>query len=88
MGRDEEAAERLIAAARALRAAYPDRLAMARVDFGGPPAGPEAPPGLRRALGFLLDEMLLVRAGGAEGPWVLDDEMARAEAALRGARPG
>jgi hypothetical protein len=89
MGRTElrAAGEELLGQARALRAAFPDVAAMGALPVATLPAGlPAADPaaGLRAALGYLRDEMLLVRSGGADDLVVLDDEIAHAEGLFRG----
>ena len=76
----------LLNEARALRAAFPDVDAMRELLLSALP--PEAPDGdeeataFRAALGYLRDEMLLVRAGRADSLTVLDDEIAYTESFL------
>jgi hypothetical protein len=76
---------RMLNEARALRAAYPDAEAMRALPVGALPAespGGDAASALRAALGYLRDEMLLVRAGRAGNLIVLDDEIACVEGLL------
>lgn len=76
---------RLVAEARALRAAYPDAAAMRALgvsDVSPVPAGR-----VGAALRHLRDEMLLVRSGQAGTAAVLDDELALAERALAESAP-
>jgi hypothetical protein len=90
MSRDDvrAAGERLLAAARSVRAAFPDVGAMRRVAIGDRPdcSVGEAPEAARcrAALGFLWDELALVRAGKADTRTVLDDEMTHAAGLLAG----
>ena len=78
---------RMLNEARALRAAFPDASAMQELPVS--PALPESPGedkgvvACRAALGYLRDEMLLVRAGKADSLTVLDDEIAYAESLVR-----
>lgn len=78
---------RILAEARALRAAFPDADAMREVRVSDLPAAPpgsdEGAPSCRAALSYLYDEMLVVRAGKAADLTVLDDEMANVERLLR-----
>ena len=71
---------RLVAEARALRAAYPDAAAMRTV--GVSEVSPDSAGRVVAVLRHLRDEMLLVRSGQAGTPVVLDDELALAERAL------
>ena len=87
MGRDEVRAmgSRMLAEARALRAAFPNMDAMhdlrvSAIRTSPVDAGDEA--GLAAALGYLRDEMLVVQAGRAADLTVLDDEMANVERLL------
>lgn len=77
---------RMLGEARALRAAFPDAGAMGALPVSTlPPAAAGEAAGataLRAALGYLRDEMLLVRAGKAGSLTVLDDEIAHAESLL------
>ena len=73
---------RLLEEARALWAAFPDAGAMRElaVDEAQPgPFGDDEGAAACAALGYLRDEMLLVRAGGTDTLTVLDDEIAHAE---------
>jgi hypothetical protein len=76
---------RLLGEARALRAAFPETGAMAGLPISDLPA---APPGDAEdvagypVLGYLRDEMLVVRAGRAKDLTVLDDEIAAVERLL------
>ena len=74
---------RMISEARALRAAFPDAEVMRELPVSAVPAATPGESGatsdLRAALGYLRDEMLLVRAGGADDLTVLDDEIACVE---------
>jgi hypothetical protein len=74
--------------ARAIRAAYPDVGAMRELPVGDPPpestGETEWEAALRAALGYLRDEMLLVRAGKANDLTVLNDEIAGVERLLAG----
>ncbi|MBN9520669.1 hypothetical protein J0H58_19485 [bacterium] len=77
---------RMLAEARALRAAFPDADAMGELPVSAVPVSPDATDALsdcRAALGYLRDEMLVVRAGKATDLTVLDDEMANVERLLR-----
>jgi hypothetical protein len=78
--------ERLLAEARALRAAFPDAAAMWRVPATGGEAGSagggEAAADFRAAVGYLRAEMALVRDGKADSLTVLDDEIANVERLL------
>lgn len=77
---------RMLSEARAVRAAFPDVEAMQELSVS--PLPPKAQNGdaaateYRPALGYLRDEMLLVRAGKANGLTVLDDEIACVERLL------
>lgn len=76
---------RILVEARAIRAAFPDAEAMRDLTVSPlPPAPPAGGAALWAALRHLRDEMLLVRAGKAEGPIVLDDEIACVERLLSG----
>jgi hypothetical protein len=76
----------MLAEARALRAAFPNVDAMRDLPVSAlPPTDGEQPSECRVALGYLRDEMLLVRAGKAESLTVLDDEIAGVERLLRAA---
>lgn len=73
------AGRQLLDEAEALRQAFPDAAALRDL-----PVGPRVGPGdgsgpLRAALGYLRDEMLVVRGGRAGTLAVLDDEMAHVE---------
>lgn len=73
------AGRQLLHEAEALREAFPDATALRDL-----PVGARVSPGdgygpLRAALGYLRDEMLVVRDGKANTLAVLDDEMAHAE---------
>lgn len=89
MGRDEmrTLGMCMLGQARALRVAFPDADAMGDLRVSDLP--PESPgegneaSACRAALGYLRDEMLLVRAGKAGHLTVLDDEIANAESLLR-----
>jgi hypothetical protein len=77
---------RILAEARALRGAFPDADAMSELSVS---AIPSVAPGdndgvaeYRAALGYLRDEMLVVRAGRAVTLTVLDDEIACVERLL------
>ena len=75
----------LLHEARVLHAAFPDVAALRELSVGElPPWGgeSEAAAACRRALGYLRDEMLLVRAGAVRDLTVLGDEIACAERAL------
>ena len=81
MGRVEllAAGERLLAQAGSIRAAYPDVAAMSGLpvaDLGPAPPGGETIALAWAALGWLREEMILVRAGRAGTSAVLDDEIA------------
>ena len=87
MGRDEVRVmgSRMLAEARALRAAFPDTGAMGELPVSPVPVASDAaeePSDCRAALGYLRDEMLVVRAGRAADLTVLDDEMANVERLL------
>jgi hypothetical protein len=71
---------RLVAEARALRAAYPDAVATGALEVSDVPAELDGRAGA--ALRHLRDEMLLVRAGQVGTLVVLDDEMAIVERLL------
>jgi hypothetical protein len=77
---------RMLDEARALRAAFPDVGAMCRLTVSAVPPGTSnedaAASALRAALGYLRDEMLLVRAGRIGDLTVLDDEIAHTEGLL------
>jgi hypothetical protein len=76
---------RLLEEVRALRAVFPDAGAMRElpVDEAQPgPFGDEGATACAAALGYLRDEMLLVRAGGTNTLAVLDDEIVHAESLL------
>jgi hypothetical protein len=77
----------MLSEARALRAAFPDGAAMRGLPVSPlpPGQGPEASE-FRTALGYLRDEMLLVRAGKADDLGVLDDEIAHVERLLSAPR--
>ena len=76
-------ASRMLAEARALRAAFPDADAMRELSVSPLPPGPGVGSGDHHAaLGYLRDEMLFVRAGGAFDLTVLDDEMTCVERLL------
>ena len=66
---------------------FPNSTAMREVSVSPvPPASPGEDDGMvacRAALGYLRDEMLLVRAGKADSMTVLDDEIAYTESLLR-----
>ncbi len=87
MGRNElrVAGERLLAEARAVRAAYPDGAAMRRVPASGvgPTGDDEGSEALRAAMRYLRDEMAVVRDGRAGTLAVLDDEVANVERRMR-----
>jgi hypothetical protein len=78
--------ERILDEARALRAAFPDADAMRALPVSAlPPKAPdedEEVTAIRAALGYLRDEMLLVRAGKADSLTVLDDEIAHTESLM------
>jgi hypothetical protein len=90
MDRDEmrTTGARMLNEARALRAAFPDADAMRELPVSAVPAASPADSedatAYRAALGYLRDEMLLVRDGKAHDLTVLDDEIAYAESLLRG----
>ena len=77
---------RMLDEARALRAAFPDARALRGLPVSDIPAAAddesESATACRGALGYLRDEMLLVRAGEARDLTVLDDEVACAERAM------
>ena len=75
---------RLLEEAQALRAAFPDAVAMRELTVSAAPAGPfgDDETTFAAALGYLRDEMMLVRAGGTDTLAVLDDEIAHAESLL------
>jgi hypothetical protein len=77
---------RLLAEARALRAAFPDVAAMRAVWVSGIPAasGEDAADSsdYRAACRYLRDEMLLVQAGKVTDLTVLEDEMTGVERRL------
>ena len=73
---------RLLEEARALRAAFPDVAAMRELSVSAARAEPFGDDEFAAALGYLRDEMLLVRAGGTDTLTVLDDEIALAESLL------
>ena len=85
VGELRAAGERLLAEARAVRAAFPDAAAMRQV-----PAGEDAADGsgggegteFRAAVGYLCAEIAVVCAGKAADLTVLDDEMANVERAM------
>jgi hypothetical protein len=85
MGRDElrVVGERLLEQARALRTAFPNLAAMRQVavgDIGTEPVGEVGRAvALRAALGYLRNEMVLVRDRRADALTVLDDEIANVE---------
>jgi hypothetical protein len=85
MSRDEmrDVSVRMLGEARALRAAFPDAGAMRELPVSAIPAATgdegEDEAAYRDALGYLRDEMLLVRAGKADSLLVLDDEIACVE---------
>jgi hypothetical protein len=83
MGVEEmrQAGTRLLAEARAVRAAYPDAAAMRAVLITQLPVGTGWSP-LRAALQYLWDETVLVRDGKSGGVGVLDDEIAHAQSEL------
>lgn len=73
---------RLLEEARALRAAFPDAVAMRELSVSAAQPGPFGDEGAAcAALRYLRDE-LLVRAGGTDTLAVLDDEIAHAECLL------
>ncbi len=79
------AAAGLLRAADAVRAAWPDPAAMSRLPAGDtPPAGPAdgASAALITALGYVRDELAVVRGGRADTLAVLDDEVANARRLL------
>jgi hypothetical protein len=85
MNRDEMRTMKMqmLGEARALRAAFPDADAMRELPVSALPR-PSADEGediiaYRAALGYLRDEMLLVRAGRAGDLTVLNDEIACVE---------
>jgi hypothetical protein len=73
----------MLGEARALRAAFPDAEAMRELPVSPlPPAaenGGQEAAECRAALGYLRDEMMVVRAGRAMDLTVLDDEIACVE---------
>jgi hypothetical protein len=77
---------RMLGEARALRAAFPDADAMRGLPVTVIPAAPpdegETAHEYRAALGYLRDEMLLVRAGRATDLTVLNDEIVCVERLL------
>ena len=77
---------RMLAEARALRAAFPEVGVMSELPVSPVPPGAddgaEDPADGRAALGYLRDEMLVVRSGKAADLTVLDDEMANVERLL------
>ena len=75
---------RILAEARAIRAAFPDTQAMQGVTISPLPPEPTGGAALRAALRYLRDEMVLVRAGKADDLVVLDDEIAGVEHLLTG----
>jgi hypothetical protein len=85
MNRDEmrTMGTRMLHEARALRAAFPDTDAMRDLPVSAlPRRSPDESEEMseyRAALGYLRDEMMLVRAGKAENLIVLDDEIACVE---------
>jgi hypothetical protein len=76
----------MLGEARALRAAFPNAGVMGGLPVSAVPAAAGVEDGettaYRAALGYLRDEMLLVRAGKAESLTVLDDEIACVEGLL------
>jgi hypothetical protein len=77
------AASRLLAEARAVRAAFPEVDAMREVRVSDLPGDGQEAPDCPAALRYLRDEMLVVRAGQASDLTVLDDEIAGVECLLR-----
>jgi hypothetical protein len=77
---------RILDEAEALRAAFPDVTAMLALPISVLPPEPHAEKSIRTALGYLRDEMLLVRAGRVEELTVLDDEIACVRKLVRGYR--
>lgn len=78
-------AAQLLGEAGALRAAFPDPSALRAVAVSHvPPDGGDA---LLAALGYLRDEMLLVRDGTAGTLAVLDDEASHVRRVLAGRPP-
>ena len=75
------AGRRLLDEARALRAAFADRDAMNDVTIT-PLAGGVGFEDLRSAMGYLRDEMVLIRDGKSDTLTVLDDEIAHTESLL------
>jgi len=76
----------MLGEARALRAVFPDADAMRELPVSALPLqSPDESDEMieyRAALGYLRDEMLLVRAGRADDLTVLDDEIACVEGLL------
>jgi hypothetical protein len=75
------AGRRMLAEARALRLAFPTPAALRATPLT-PLAAAPGHEALRAALGYLWDEMVLVRDGKAGDLGVLDDEVAHAEGLL------
>lgn len=79
-------ATNMLSEARAIRAAFPNVAAMTSLPVS--PLPPKAETGdavaadYRAALGYLRDEMLVVRAGNARDLTALDDEIACVERLL------
>ncbi|VTR93567.1 unnamed protein product [Gemmata massiliana] len=69
----------MVSEARAIRAAFPDVAAMTALPVSALPPKASGDSEARKALGYLRDEMLLVRAGTATDLTVLDDEIANVE---------